>query len=200
MVSIAHADDDTFFLNSAAEFAVLHKHTEQYARVSGAAINEAKSVAYRMPRGSCAATMAVTSLREGDEQRGEAEKQVERVQILGVWFGFADRAWHHNWWLCKDTTRFQLTRWHKWRLSLYQHAMYVNIYCLPMATLLAAIYPPLQVLIEEVGAEVFHVLWGTAHFPLAQVEACRARGEGSLGLRVLGPWLADTYAVANFAG
>lgn len=46
----------------------------------------------------------------------------------------------------------------------------------------------------------FRFLWGTAHFPLARVQAYVAREEGGLGLQALAPWLAAVYASANFTG
>lgn len=210
IVSIAHADDATFFLATSEEFQHLKRHTDEYAKASGAAINYNKSEVVRLLRGSRERYMKVTNLqhkqqehprRKGALMDEEKEKELQRkehVRMLGIWYGLADGAWKHNWTLWKEKVMFQLKRWKKWHLTIYQRAQYVATYCLPGANFLSAIYPPPQKLVKEVEREMFQFILGTVHFPLNRAETYKRVEEGGLGVKALAAWLMSNFVSTNF--
>ncbi|KAJ6651805.1 hypothetical protein lerEdw1_016466 [Lerista edwardsae] len=173
--AVAHADDAYVLLrHGEGELRALRELLAEYGAVSGAAVNTKKSRCYA-----------------GAFHSG----------LLRFLFKGGNPTLLKNWRpLTITNVDYRLLAW--WsrgrRPGLFQRVRLFNMFCVPAALGLAAVYPPPRDIIATVEGHFFRFVWGARRFPLVRATAYRLVREGGLGAAALGPLFIATFLAWNF--
>uniref|UniRef100_A0A803TYK9 Reverse transcriptase domain-containing protein n=1 Tax=Anolis carolinensis TaxID=28377 RepID=A0A803TYK9_ANOCA len=140
-----HADDISFFVNNREEIASVMTTLGGYQQVSGAQINLQKSrlISFVREKGTlCLSPVEVVTASKQTQQENQTLERLEECKILGLWFSIKPSGWEKNWHLWLKKIKEYFDKWKPWRLNVYQKAVYVKTYIMPLALNLAAVYPP----------------------------------------------------------
>uniref|UniRef100_A0A8D2PZX4 Reverse transcriptase domain-containing protein n=2 Tax=Varanus komodoensis TaxID=61221 RepID=A0A8D2PZX4_VARKO len=193
---VAHADDISLLLNDDREVRSVQQIFDTYARASGSQINGKKSCLISFdPEDE---QLKIAPMETDQEGEGRNEQKVEEVKILGIYYSIAKEGWKRNWLAWLQKFREKIAMWRKWQLTVYQKAVYVRTYVLPVAHNIVVVYPPPGAVMKELEKELFKFLWGMATFPLARAVAYRQIDQAGLDLPALSLRMFTTFLSYNF--
>uniref|UniRef100_A0A8D2LM88 Reverse transcriptase domain-containing protein n=1 Tax=Varanus komodoensis TaxID=61221 RepID=A0A8D2LM88_VARKO len=175
---VVHADDVSLLVNDEEEMRRAKLIFEHYGRVSGARINYQKSCVIDL--GGKEDHLIVSRVGFSEGIGGDDTERVQRVKLLGLWFTKESGAGKTNWSQWLEKLKEKITLWQRWHLNVYQKAIYVKTYVIPVAANISVVYPPPITVMKEAETLLFKFLWGTATFPLARAVAHRPVKEGGL--------------------
>ena len=195
---VAHADDVTVLVGDEKEKDGALRHFERFGRATGASLNLKKSFAYGLKgKGEKIEEIGLDEAKE-DEGRKDETRELQRVKLLGIYYSLRDSGQDYNWEVWAEAVEEKTKKWARWGLTMYQKAVYVRTYTLPMVGNLAAVYPAPATVIARANGAIFKFLWGTKSFPAPRILASATVGHGGLDLPALGPLFLATFLADNF--